>query len=567
MLARNDSFGTEALWAKRISFDPPIDRGTTHPTAQPAKTSFNEFFRRIVYINLDRRPDRRRAVEAEFARHGISAERFSAFDGGNPALRAEYDAYAREPLRDVVEATRPAPGTSDFFMRYDSQAARVASLEQTFGAKAIRSAGAWAYLRGWQTLLEHSLENEIETLLVFDDDVLLHRNTNRIFSRVIRELPSDWLVLQLGTLQYQWNPPWVEWQSKTLYQTNGHAVGSHAVGLRFEAMVYLLDRIKMMEMPMDVGALSSITRDFSNRCFVVFPNVAIQSLADSDIGTSDFQKSRSVEDVAALHRWQLSDYGAPAKGLPPRDIASKRDASPPAAMPDYVADVQRELARARLAKIKRTNRVHRVAPPILICVLKNEITVIQAFMQHYRETGIEQFIFIDNGSTDGTFEYLRVQPDTDLFQIKGPFDWRRKQAWIHRAMRLSDSRNGWFLYADADEFIVFDGIGERSFADLTEQMASRGITRCRGMLVDMYAKTPLLDSRYSEGPLIDAFPYFDASGYDEALFEQLISRKGGPRRRTFGHLGRFNPELSKYSLFRLDEGELFANPHHIWPYD
>lgn len=134
-------------------------------------------------------------------------------------------------------------------------------------------------------------------------------------------------------------------------------------------------------------------------------------------------------------------------------------------------------------------------------------------------------------------------------------------------MRLSDSRNGWFLYADADEFIVFDGIGERSFADLTEQMASRGITRCRGMLVDMYAKTPLLDSRYSEGPLIDAFPYFDASGYDEALFEQLISRKGGPRRRTFGHLGRFNPELSKYSLFKLDEGELFANPHHIWPYD
>jgi GR25 family glycosyltransferase involved in LPS biosynthesis len=286
---------------------PPSDRAAA---ARPAG-GLNGFFDRIVYINLDRRDDRRRAMEATLAAHGVRATRFPAVDGQSPEVQAEYATYASSPLRQVSAALTPLNGNADFYFRYDSQASRVAMQEKKAGGKAIRSAGAWAYLKSWERILESAINDGLESLLVLDDDVLLHRDMDTIFRRAIEELPPDWLTLRLGTLQYHWTAPWAEWHSPTLYRTNGCAVGSHAVGLRFEAMIYLLERVKMMEMPFDIGALSAITRDFADRCFVIYPNIAIQSLSDSDIGTSDYQKSRSIEDIAATYRWQLEDYRSP----------------------------------------------------------------------------------------------------------------------------------------------------------------------------------------------------------------------------------------------------------------
>jgi hypothetical protein len=42
--------------------------------------NLNEMFDAVFYVNLDRRTDRRVAVEAQFAAHGIKAERFPGFD-------------------------------------------------------------------------------------------------------------------------------------------------------------------------------------------------------------------------------------------------------------------------------------------------------------------------------------------------------------------------------------------------------------------------------------------------------------------------------------------------------
>ncbi|SFV34232.1 FkbM family methyltransferase [Hyphomicrobium facile] len=507
--------------------------------------TLNDLFDRIVYINLDRRSDRRASIEAELAFHGIRAERFAAIDGNDPAVRAEYEAYVKQPLRTVSEEVRTLRYEQDFYLHYQSQASRVARLEQKHGAKAIRSAGAWAYLRGWEQILERAIQDGIETLLVFDDDVLLHRGTKDIFGRLIEELPSDWLVLQLGTLQYNWNEPWVAWRSPTLYSSCG-AVGSHAVGLRFEAMVYLLDRLKMMEMPFDIGALSAITRDFSTRCFVTFPNLAIQSLTDTDIGTSAFQKDRSIDEIAKVHRWNMKDYA-----------------------PEYVVRVRREMSDAQLVKIRNSESARDSSVPSLVCVLKNEILTIRAFVQHYRAAGIQHFIFIDNGSEDGTFEFLREQHDVELYQAPGPFDWRRKQGWINRVIEDAGPEGAWILYADADELMIFDGIGPKNFGDLARQMDLQGIRRCRGMLIDMYPAGPVLENTSSvEGELWTHSPYFDAGTYKEAKYPEIISQKGGPRKRAFGHIDvNFNPELTKYPLFKMSASELFANPHYLWPYE
>jgi GR25 family glycosyltransferase involved in LPS biosynthesis len=287
-----------------LAVEPPAPA----PPRWRAARRFDDFFERRLVLNLDRRPDRWEQMSAQMASVGITAERFSAVDGSRPEIREEYAAYAGLPLVAVSDDIPPVRYSVDLYMNYASQMARLAHLEGKSGRKAIASAGAWGYLRSYEAILEKALEDRVETLFVFDDDSVLHKDFEAIFAQAAQELPDDWMAFQLGTLQYNWHPPFAQDHSAHLYRTNGSAVGSHAVGLRFDAFPYLLDQVRRMDMPFDVGALSALTRDFADRCFVIRPNLAIQRLQDSDINTSEFQSERSREEVAATHRWRLADY-------------------------------------------------------------------------------------------------------------------------------------------------------------------------------------------------------------------------------------------------------------------
>lgn len=299
---RKESGAAHAQTSERSGFIPP------EPTTAIQRGSINEVFERVMVLNLDRRKDRWDQVGASLARAGITAERFRAIDGQWDEIARDYRSYCDRPLIPHCSRARKVGSNAEFFCDYDSQRSRVAYLEQSTRKKAIASAGAWGYLRTWERVLEQALTHDLGTLLVLDDDVVFHKDCQKLFSDAIAQLPEDWLILQLGTLQYHWEEEWVSSFSSRLYQSPGFTVGSHAVGLRAEAVPLLLDHVQRMELPFDIGALSAATLTFPDRCFVVTPNLAIQRLEESDITTSEFQRGRGRKEIMEIYRWNEDDY-------------------------------------------------------------------------------------------------------------------------------------------------------------------------------------------------------------------------------------------------------------------
>lgn len=253
-----------------------------------------------------------------------------------------------------------------------------------------------------------------------------------------------------------------------------------------------------------------------------------------------------------------------------RQPASPSDQSrKPEPPPDYVQKVMDEFNTVQLTSLRQCGRpLPDRWSPIVISVVKNEFDRLFDFLRHHRAAGIERFVFVDNGSTDGTVEFLASQPDVDLYARIGRFDWMLKQGWINKVVSLYGYER-WYIYLDADEQLVFDSIGHHTFSDLTRLMERRGVFRVRGFLIDMYSDGPLLESSYeAHGRLVDSYPYFDLDSYKEEKYKEIISVKGGPRPRVFGvSEPKFRPEMTKYPLFKINPGEFMANPHHIWPYD
>lgn len=88
-------------------------------------------------------------------------------------------------------------------------------------------------------------------------------------------------------------------------------------------------------------------------------------------------------------------------------------------------------------------------------MVKNEIDIIESNIRFHAAKGVDCFVAIDNGSTDGTLEKLQaLASEFDLHVISRPItdyrqsDWRTEMALIAR----EDMQADWVISNDADEF-------------------------------------------------------------------------------------------------------------------
>lgn len=209
--------------------------------------------------------------------------------------------------------------------------------------------------------------------------------------------------------------------------------------------------------------------------------------------------------------------------------------------------------------LKRAKYVKRSKAPILIAIVRDEIERMELFLEHYRLIGIEHFVIADNGSNDGTLEYLLQQNDIDVFYIGSKFRNGRKEGWINRLMYFYGFHR-WYLIVDADELLEWPERKEYALVNVIKVLELNKINRAGAIMLDMYSAGGMY--KYDLKSDKNVKLYFDSDTYTEISDGDKIFLTGGPRKRIYN----MDCYLSKYPLVYLNEGEILINAHYWYPY-
>ncbi|OWV96748.1 glycosyltransferase family 2 protein [Rhizobium sp. R693] len=201
----------------------------------------------------------------------------------------------------------------------------------------------------------------------------------------------------------------------------------------------------------------------------------------------------------------------------------------------------------------------------LVFVTHNDIVLLNAFIQHYRQLGVTRFICVDDVSTDGTREALLNEPDIDVWTSPVRYGQaRRGRNWRERLFS-EYGFNRWYLNVDSDEFLVYDDCFERPLPSLIRALEAANLRRMAAPMLDMY---PNLSEVAGGQSFVDRpwqfSRYLDGNSYVSMLTKRGISIKGGPRGRKFSE----GNELIKYPVIYWDRKCFFgSSPHQPLPYE
>ncbi|WP_347548513.1 glycosyltransferase family 2 protein [Pseudalkalibacillus hwajinpoensis] len=197
----------------------------------------------------------------------------------------------------------------------------------------------------------------------------------------------------------------------------------------------------------------------------------------------------------------------------------------------------------------------------LLCVVKNDLLKIRKLVEHHRKIGIKHFAILDNGSTDGTIDWLKVQEDVDLFCVEDKYTTNRREAWINRLIAYY-GLNRWYLIVDSDELFAYHNMENEKISSLINHCENNSVNRMRAVMIDMYANDQFYLSSDDKADYIDSCRYFDLNSYkyENRDFIDLVT--GGPRGRIF----KQNPWLTKYPLCYFEEGDIQGKSHFLFPF-
>src|SRR5215469_18143667 len=146
----------------------------------------------------------------------------------------------------------------------------------------------------------------------------------------------------------------------------------------------------------------------------------------------------------------------------------------------------------------------------LFMTARNEILRLPHTIEHYRKIGVARFFVIDNGSTDGSKEFLLSQPDCHVFVTQNSFAEALCGVEWQNALLDEYGTGRWCLAVDADEWFIYPGYESIPLAGLAAYLDRSGAQGMFSFLLDMYGPGRITDAvAAANTPLLDACRYFD----------------------------------------------------------
>jgi hypothetical protein len=225
------------------------------------------------------------------------------------------------------------------------------------------------------------------------------------------------------------------------------------------------------------------------------------------------------------------------------------------------------LRRRELRAVEARTGLIRRGDILLFSTVRNERPRLPFFLDYYRKLGVRHFLFVDNGSEDGTGDYLAAQPDVSLWST-GTASYRRAAYgvdwlnWLQRA----HGHGHWCVTVDVDEFLIYPFCDTRPLRALTDWLDAGQVRSFGAMLLDMYPKGPIGRERYREGE--DPFriaAWFDSGNYVIERNPRLgnLWIQGGVRARAFfADAPRAAPALNKVPLVKWNRNYVYVSSTH-----
>jgi len=203
---------------------------------------------------------------------------------------------------------------------------------------------------------------------------------------------------------------------------------------------------------------------------------------------------------------------------------------------------------------------------LLVSTMRNEKIRLPYFLDYYRDLGVDHFLLVDNGSQDGTRDYLQGMPDVSLWHSDASY--RRANYgvdWMN-ALKRRYAHGHWVLVVDPDELFIYPFCDTRPIRALTDWLDNSAIRSFAAMLIDVYPKGRITDAAYQPGqdPL-EIANWFDSGNYTispNPTYGNLWIQ-GGPRARMFfADRPKKAPALNKIPLVKWDRKYAYVSSTH-----
>ena len=225
-----------------------------------------------------------------------------------------------------------------------------------------------------------------------------------------------------------------------------------------------------------------------------------------------------------------------------------------------------KLNQVKVAKFQCSGNV------VALLAVRNEIQRLPACLVHLRFLGVREFCVVDNGSTDGTLQYLEKQDDVNLYQTSESY----KKAfygitWINYLFH-KHAVGRWALFVDADELLFLNSdYLQNSLNQYVESLDKSGQTYLYAPLVDLYQFSSKEIASVDDASMLYKSlrkAKHDIDGYwtGSRLSNGWFALRGGPRAGLAAENCAPNPMLVKYPLVKYAPSRLFtASSHEFMP--